>query len=230
MMENNDYISLLVADDHQLFRSGITSLLNDVDDILIVGEAQTGSEAIEKYFKLKPDVILLDISMPDKSGVDALKEIIAIDRDVKALFLSMYEGDEYIFYVSKIGARGLLTKNIMKGELIYAIRSVYKGEMYFGRIMTDEDLKMLYKKYKKLAQAEIDEYIALSRKEKAILIHISEGKTSAEIAEILDLSKRTIDSHRINLMHKLKVRTLSELINYAVRFAQARKLLADTEK
>ncbi len=166
--------------------------------------------------------------MPEKSGTDALREIKKIDKRVKALFLSMYEGEEYIFYISKIGGKGLINKNIMKGELVYAIRSVFRGEMYFGRTMNDDDLKELYKKYKKLAEAEIDEYIALSPREKDILIHISNGKTSVEIAQIFQLSKRTVDSHRINLMHKLKIKSLPELINYAVRFSQAKKLLSDS--
>lgn len=226
-MENKKNISLLVADDHQLFRSGVISLLNDVNDILIVGEAQSGDEVVEKYFQLKPDLVLLDISMPLKSGVDALKEIKRNDKDVKALFLSMFEGEEYIFYIVKVGGMGLLNKNIMKGELVYAIRSVAKGEKYFGRVVDDAYLKELHKKYRKLAEAEIDEYTALSPREKDILVHIGEGKTSAEIAEIFKLSKRTIDTHRLNLIKKLKLKSFPELIKYAVRFSQAKKILTD---
>ncbi|OGU59633.1 MAG: hypothetical protein A2V66_17875 [Ignavibacteria bacterium RBG_13_36_8] len=223
-MENKEYIRILIADDHQLFRSGIISLLNDVNDILIVGEAENGKELINKYFKLKPDIILLDISMPGMSGADAFKEIKRRDKRVKALFLSMYEGDEYIFYILKIGGMGLLNKNIMKGELIYAVRQVQNNQKYFGNNLSNNELKEIQKKFKKLADASIDEYITLSSKEKEILIQISEGKTSLEIAKVLKLSKRTIDSHRVNLMNKLKITSLPQLIKYAVKFSQAKKL------
>lgn len=209
-------ISVLLADDHCLFRAGLISLLEDEKDIIIVGEVENGNELLSKYFDLKPDIILLDISMPEMSGTMALKEIRKYDPKVKALFLSMYEGEEYVFYTMKLGGRGLVNKNIMKSELLHAIRQVNAGKRYFGRNYDEARLEGLSVKFENIATTKIDEYTLLSPKERDVLRLIAEGITSNQIADELGISKRTVDSHRHSLMDKLKLKSLPELIAYSI--------------
>ena len=218
-------ISVLLADDHQLFRAGLISLLADEKDILIIGEVENGNDLLEKYFDLKPDIILLDISMPELSGTMALKEIRKFDSKVKALFLSMYEGEEYIFYTMKLGGRGLVNKNIMKGELVHAIRQVYEGHRYFGINYDEARLEALSVKFENVAITKIDEYTLLSPKERDVLKLIAKGITSNEIATQLGISKRTVDSHRHSLMDKLKLKSLPELIAYSIKYTMANKII-----
>ena len=197
----------------------------DEKDILIIGEVENGNDLLEKYFDLKPDIILLDISMPELSGTMALKEIRKFDSKVKALFLSMYEGEEYIFYTMKLGGRGLVNKNIMKGELVHAIRQVYEGHRYFGINYDEARLEALSVKFENVAITKIDEYTLLSPKERDVLKLIAKGITSNEIATQLGISKRTVDSHRHSLMDKLKLKSLPELIAYSIKYTMANKII-----
>ena len=220
MLNNKQKIRILIGDDHSLFRSGIARLLSDDDDIFLVGEAENGEELIEKYFELKPDVVLADISMPKMSGTDAISKIKLKDQNAKALFLSMHDGEEYVYYSIKAGGLGLVNKNIMQGELLFAIKQVYSGEFYFGPDITQSDLDKIIKKYDKneIVGIENIEEI-LTEREKDILFLIGKALTSQEIASKLNLSKRTIDSHRIHLMQKLNIENLPKLIRYAVQFS-----------
>jgi len=220
MLNNKQKIRILIGDDHSLFRSGIARLLSDDDDIFLVGEAENGEELIEKYFELKPDVVLADISMPKMSGTDAISKIKLKDKNAKALFLSMHDGEEYVYYSIKAGGLGLVNKNIMQGELLFAIKQVYSGEFYFGPDITQSDLDKIIKKYDKneiVGIENIEEF--LTEREKDILFLIGKALTSQEIASKLNLSKRTIDSHRIHLMQKLNIENLPKLIRYAVQFS-----------
>jgi len=128
-MKINMSIKILVADDHKLFRSGIIRLLKDHQNIHIIAEAENGSELIERYFEVSPDIVLVDIAMPQMSGLEAVSKIKEKDPEVKALFLSMYDNDNYKYKVLKSGGMGLINKNILEGELTYAIEQVCKGEM-----------------------------------------------------------------------------------------------------
>ena len=220
----HDKIKVLLADDHQLFRAGIKSILSENKDISIVGEVENGEQLLTRYFDLKPDVTLLDISMPGLSGTMALKEIRRRDPRAKALFLTMYEGEEYIFYCMKLGGRGLLNKNVMEKELLFAIRQVYMGNRYFGKEFDELTLERLSVKYEDMATTRIDEYTRLSPKERDILNLIADGITSNEIALQLGIAKRTVDAHRSSLMEKLKIKSLPELIAYAIKFTMANKL------
>ena len=217
-------ISVIIADDHKLFRSGIISLLEDVSDILIIDEATNGNELIEKYNAKKPDVIVVDISMPELNGVDAFRRIKLRDREVKALFLTMFEGEEYIYHTLRIGGMGLLGKNVVKGELIYAIKTIYNGEKYFGKNYTPAQLKELQKKYKLMATDDIENLIDLTIKEKKILEYLSTGKTSNEIATLVGLSKKSIDYYRSKIMLKLNIKNLPELISFAIKYSNSNKI------
>ncbi len=217
-------IRILIADDHQLFRSGINSLLEDAQDILIVGEAENGEQTIEKYFELKPDIILLDIEMPKLNGLDTLKKLKQKDKNAKVIFLTMHDTEEYIYFADKLGAEGLISKNTLKGELIFAIKAVFNNEKYFGKVFNNEKMKELKKKYKGSSSSILNDKIALNDKEKKILNYIAQGLLSKEIAEKLGITKRTVDYHRSRIMLKLGIKTLPEFISYAVKFSMTNKL------
>jgi two-component system response regulator NreC len=211
-------IRLLVADDHNLFRSGIINLLSDEKDIFVVGEAASGKELIERYFELKPDIVLADISMPDMDGIEALKKIKEKDPGVKFLFLSMYEGEEYIYYCNSAGGKGLISKKVLKGELLFGLQTVAENGKYFGTEIDEKKLEEISKKYNKKINPDDLTSDSLTPREKKILELIGEGFTSNEIAEKLFLSKRTIDTHRTHLIQKLNLKSLPELIKYAITF------------
>ena len=211
-------IRILIADDHNLFREGIINLLESEKDIFIVGQADTGEVLLSKYFELKPDVVLADISMPVMSGIDALKKLIETGESPKFLFLSMYDGDEYIYYCAKAGCMGLVSKKIMKGELIYAIRTVNDGKRYFGMNITEENVREIINNFEKKGVRNGRRNELITPREEQILRLISEGLTSSEIADRLYVSKRTIDTHRTNLIQKLNLKSLPELIKYSINF------------
>jgi DNA-binding NarL/FixJ family response regulator len=212
-------VRILLSDDHSLLRTGVITMLRDEKDILIVGEAEDGEQLIDKYFKLMPDIVISDISMPKMSGIDALAKIKKKDPAAKALFLSMYEGEEYIYSIYKAGGSGLINKNIVKGELLFAIKKVLEGNYYFGAKIQAGDLDEIITKYssKKLFNIEKTK-ILLTDREKQVLALIGEAKTSNDIATELELSKRTVDSHRTNIMQKLNLKSLPELIRFAVNY------------
>jgi two-component system, NarL family, response regulator NreC len=216
-------IRIIVADDHKLFRSGLISLLEDEKDFFIVGEADNGEELLNLYFELKPDVIVVDISMPFLNGVEALVEIKKKDKNVKALFVSMHDSEEYIYYAIKNGAYGLISKNIMKGELTYAIRAANEGKQYFGQNWPEDKLKELVNRFEYLSGRNTEDKPSLSPREREILRNIGEGLTSTEIAAKVHLSKRTVDAHRAHIMRKLEVTTLPELMKYAIKYLQLEK-------
>ncbi len=226
-MEFNAPIRILIADDHQLFRSGIISLLNDDSEILIVGEAETCTQLIDKYFEVQPDLMLLDISMPDMSGIDAFKIIRKKDKEAKALFLSMHDTEEYIYYTYKVGGKGLISKNTIKGELLFAIKSIHAGNKYFGKKYDSAKLKEIESKYRQTTVSENDDYVHLTVRERKILEYLSKGILSNEMADLLKLSKRAVDHSRAKLMQKLNIKTLPEFISYAVKYAMANKMLED---
>jgi len=212
-------IKILVADDHILFRHGIIKMLNDFPEITVIGEADNGEDLYQKYFELKPDIALVDISMPVLSGIEAVKKIVSEDDSAKTLFLSMYDSEEYVYSCLISGGYGLINKNIMEDELIYAIKLVYSGERYFGKEFTYEKLNYLLNKFESVHKKEGTESKSiLSKREIEILKFISNGLTSQEISEKLGISLRTVDSHRAHLIQKLQLKSLSDLIRYALEF------------
>jgi DNA-binding NarL/FixJ family response regulator len=226
-MAESKPIRIIIADDHKLFRSGIISLLEDVEEILIVSEVETGKDLIEKYSEVNPDVILVDISMPGINGIEAIKAIKKEHEDVKALMLSMYDSDEYVFYALKSGAKGLLSKNTMKGELIHAIKNVYSGKRYFDVTLNEERMIELEKKYRLLISTDLESFNQLNMKDRNILEYISKGMTSQEIADQLKVSKKTIAYYRSRIMQRLQIKSLPELISYAVRYSMINKLFEE---
>ena len=157
--------------------------------------------------------------MPLISGIEAIYKIKQMDKSAKVLFLSMYDSEEFIYYVLKAGGLGLVSKNIIKNELLNAIKVVNDGNYYFGKNIKEEDISSLVEKFDSILSPQIDlDNISLSPREIQTLKFISEGFTSKEIADKLKVSKRTVDTHRTHLMSKLNLRTLPELIKFSIQF------------
>ena len=218
MMENQN-IKILVADDHTLVRQGIIRLLQDHKGFVVVAEAENGEDLVEKYFKFFPDLMLVDIAMPVKNGIQAIEEIQKIAPKAKALFLSMNEGPEYVYKVLKSGGMGLLNKNILDGELALAIKKVCSGEKYFGSKWDEKSLKKLLEDYE--AEKEIEtgkNKIELNYREEQILKLIVSGATSKEIAEEVDVSKKTVDYYRANIIKKTEAKSQVDLIKFGLEY------------
>lgn len=216
---NSESIKILVADDHKLFRRGIIKMLSEYPEISIIGEAENGEELIMKYFQLNPDISLVDISMPVLSGIEAAKKILDTDESAKILFLSMYDNEEFVYSCLVTGGYGLVNKNIMEDELISAIKKIHTGQRYFGKEFNYEKLNFLINKLESVHKKETTEKKSiLSRRELEILQYISEGFTSQEIADKLDIGLRTVDTHRTHLIQKLHLNSLSDLIRYAIEY------------
>lgn len=209
-------IRVLLADDHALFRAGVKSLFDDAKNIKIIGEAEDGTSMVRKYFELKPDIVISDISMPNKSGPEAAKTILNKDPDAKILFLSQYIEDNYIYEVLKCNAFGLVGKNIIKDELVLAIKFVNKGKRYFtGK--TEEELELLLSRFNNIKEKK-GNYIldTLTRRENEVLMAIGEGISREKTAEKLKISIKTFDIHKYNIMAKLGIKTLPGIIKFAI--------------
>jgi DNA-binding NarL/FixJ family response regulator len=208
-----DKIKLLIVDDHLLVRSGIISLLSDEEDIEISGEAASGEEALKKVESIKPDVVLMDISMSGMSGLQAAELIKNHSPAVKVIILTMHEEKEYLYNALKIKVDGILNKSAGKTELSEAVRSASKGERYFGRsvseILADHFIEDTHTKGKTLL---------LTKREKEILLCIAENLTTSEIAEKLSVSPRTIDTHRSNLIQKYHLKSAQGLYKFALDY------------
>ena len=217
-------IRVLLCDDHTLFRTGIVSILRDEPGIFVVGEAVDGFDLIKKYEQLRPDVVIVDISMPGLSGTDAVKELKSKYPDIRVLFLTMLEGEQYIYYVIKSGGLGLVNKTIEKGELVFAINEVYHTRNYFGPLYNEQKIKEILKQYENLpVHMDLNIKEPLTELEDKILLLISEGMTSQEIADFIHLSKKTVDSHRIKLMKKFDLPNASSLMRFALKYTESRQ-------
>ena len=228
-MERKSTIKVLIADDHSLFRKGIIRLLKDQSNIFIIAEAENGEELINKYFEVFPDVILVDIAMPFMSGPVAVMNILEKDPEAKALFLSMYDGDEYIFRVLKSGGMGLINKNVMEGELAYAITQVYRDEKYFRGKWTNESLEQIIRDFESYQDENFNSNTEVTYREKQVLKFLNEGLDTKEMAERLHLSRKTIDFYRANIMRKFNLKTMPDLIRFAIRYFYTKNDLQEPE-
>jgi DNA-binding NarL/FixJ family response regulator len=207
-------IRVVLADDHFVVRNGIRTLI-DGSEIEIIGEANNGVEAVETVKKLSPDVILMDISMPQMNGLDATEIISKQYKNSKSLILSMYDNEEYILSAVEVGALGYLLKDAPREEILNAIRTVARGEKYFNSSVSNIIING-YLKVKKSGVSETTNLVKLSKKEMIILKQIVEGLNSRQIADKLELSIRTVDNHRANMMKKLSVKNAAELVKLAI--------------
>jgi two-component system response regulator NreC len=208
-------ISILIADDHTLLRNGIRALLEDEHDMVVVGDANDGREAVRLAALLKPNVILMDIAMPLLNGLEATRQIKREHPEINVLVLTMYDHEEYFRQMLEVGASGYIIKRVAASELVGAIRAVYNGEAVLSPAIT----RLLLEDYlnRESFTKDKDDPNALSSREREVLQLIAEGKTSREIAEILNLSVKTVQSHRTNLMQKLDLHDRGDLIKYAIQ-------------
>ncbi|MBI2846772.1 MAG: response regulator transcription factor [Chloroflexi bacterium] len=208
-------IKVLLADDHAVVRSGLRMLLEAEGDIEVVGEARDGLEAIRKAEQLTPDVILMDISMPGLSGLEAARRIKKERPQINILFLTMHQSEEYFFQALQAGGSGYVPKSALDTEVIAAVRTVSRGLSYLHPSVS----QMLVADYVERAKAgeKLDPYESLTDREKEILHLIAAGHSNKEIAEKLSISINTVHNHRANLMEKLGLHNRMELLKYAIR-------------
>ncbi len=207
-------IRVLLADDHTILRDGIRALLVDQADIEVIGEAEDGLSTVKMVGKLKPDVVIMDIAMPLLNGLEATRQIQRDYPQVKVLILTMHDNEEYIRQVLAAGALGYVLKDAAAHDLLGAIRAVHRGEAVLSPAIT----RLVIEDYLRWGDIRpADTSNGLTPREREILQLIAEGYTNKEIAEILSLSVKTIQSHRSNLMGKLDLHDRGELIKYAIQ-------------
>jgi two-component system response regulator NreC len=207
-------IRVLLADDHTILRDGIRALLVDQADIEVIGEAEDGLSTVKMVGKLKPDVVIMDIAMPLLNGLEATRQIQRDYPQVKVLILTMHDNEEYIRQVLAAGALGYVLKDAAAHDLLGAIRAVQRGEAVLSPAIT----RLVIEDYLRWGDIRpADTSNGLTPREREILQLIAEGYTNKEIAEILSLSVKTIQSHRSNLMGKLDLHDRGELIKYAIQ-------------
>lgn len=211
-------INIILADDHVLVRTALKELLDGISFIDVIDETADGIELIKAYFRLKPDVVVTDIFMPNLNGIEALRRIKKEDITVKVLFLSAYDNEEYIYEALIAGALGFVNKSISLNKLLTAIKRISRGEKYYPGF-TDKELNEVYEKYNSLFNSSSDSSdVKTTNMEHKILRLLGEGLTSEMIANRLNVSKRTIDNHRAHLMKKLKFKNGTELLRYAIHY------------
>jgi DNA-binding NarL/FixJ family response regulator len=203
-------IRILLADDHALVRHGFRMILAAQPDMEIAGEAGNGREAVELAQKLKPDVVVMDVAMPELNGIEATRRIIELAPRARVLALSMHKDAVYVREILRAGARGYLLKDSADADLLAAVRAVAKGEGYLSPGVSDAVLS----DYRRHVTDPLD---LLTSREREVLQLIAEGKTNQEIATSLNLSVYTVEAHRGRLMEKLNLHSTGELVRFAVR-------------
>lgn len=208
-------IRLLLVDDHEVVRSGLRMLLENEADLTIVGEASTGGQALELVQTLKPDVVIMDITLPDISGIDATRSIKDAHPEVAVVALTIHEAPQYFFETLQAGASGYVPKRAAPDDLITAIRAAYRGETYIYPSLAT----LLVKDFlARGGEAETGDTLSgLTPREQEVLALLVEGRSNEAIAETLSISMHTVARHRENLMGKLGLHSRSELVKYAIR-------------
>jgi DNA-binding NarL/FixJ family response regulator len=207
-------IRVLIADDHTVVRDGLHALLRENPEIVVVGHAASGRHAVSQAQSLQPDIVLMDISMPDLNGIIATQQIQNLSPEARVIILSMLGTPEHVFRALKAGARGYLLKESAGREVIEAIMAVHAGKTYLSQPITN----ILISDYlqHRGPEGKREPLERLSQREREILPLVVEGKTSAEIAELLFLSPKTVESYRSRMMRKLGLQDLSSLIRFAI--------------
>lgn len=200
-------IKVVITDDHKLFRMGLAELLKKQKDIDVVAEISNGTEFLQFLSKNEADIVLLDINMPDLDGFEVLEKLNDIENFIKPIIISMHDDGNYIAKCAKNGAYGYLLKNTDEQELVKAIRIVAKGKKYFSHMISEKMINFMSLQHTSLKK--------LSNKESEVLLLISKGLTTKEIASKLFVSSRTIETHRSNILKKLEVKNTASLIKKA---------------
>ncbi|MFA6541601.1 MAG: response regulator transcription factor [Bacteroidota bacterium] len=206
-------INVLLADDHTLVRAGLRSLLENMSGIRVVAEAADGREAVQLTQQFNPDIVLMDIAMIGLNGIEAAERIIRDHPDSKVIILSMYSNDEYVIKALRLGVSGYLIKDSAAGELELALRSVVRNEKYLSSALSTRLLDD-FKEHGSVSERGLE---SLTPRQREVLQLIAEGHTTKEIAAILDMSLKTADSHRTNLMERLNIHEVAGLVRFAIR-------------
>jgi len=204
-------IHILLADDHSVVRQGFKMILAAQPDMEIVGEAANGREAVEFAGQLQPDVVVMDVAMPELNGIEATRRLADVSPRTRVLALSMHKDSVYVREILRAGARGYLLKDAISSDLLAAVRAVSRGEGYLSPGVSDAVLN----DYRRHVTDPID---LLTSREREVLQMIAEGKTNKEIAVVLNLSVYTVDAHRGRIMEKLNLHSGNELVRFAVRY------------
>ena len=208
-------IRVLLAEDHTLVRQGFRRILEDDPRVVVVGEARTGLEAIDQCKELKPDVVVMDLSMPELGGLEATAEILKANPHIKILILSMYSNEAYVRKAFELGAKGYILKNAIEVDLTRAVMALAEGEAYFSPGISQIVLDSL--KTGSFKDTSQDSYERLTLREKEVLQLIAQGKSNKEIATMLNISVNTVAVHRARVMETLGLHRTAELVLYAVK-------------
>jgi DNA-binding NarL/FixJ family response regulator len=203
-------INVLIADDHTLIRKGLKQILDDTEDMRVAGEAETGMQAIQMAQKSPFDMVLLDISLPDKNGIDVLKQLKLNNPDVPVLMLSMHAEDQYAVRSMKAGAAGYLNKQSAPSQLVTAIRTVASGKKYISGELAEQLANGISQGFQELRHQ------TLSDREYQTLCLMASGKKLSEMAKIMSLSAKTVSVYRARLLEKMNLKTNAEAIHYAI--------------
>jgi DNA-binding NarL/FixJ family response regulator len=210
-----DSIRVLLVEDHTIVRKGLRALLEGEPGIQVVGEAEDGRQALDQVQQLLPDVVLMDIGMPGLSGLEATRQIKHQFPKTKVVALTMHTNAEYVFSVLQAGASGYLVKQAATEEVISAIRAVYHGESFLSPSISTKVIEEYLRRAGKTDL--VDPYERLTSREREVLQLIAEGHSTQDIASLLFVSGKTVETHRARLMEKLDIHTIAELTQYAIR-------------
>jgi DNA-binding NarL/FixJ family response regulator len=208
---------ILLADDHVMFRRGVRRIIQGIDNVEVVGEASDGLELLKLLKDLDPQLVIMDISMPNLRGLEATREIKSVDSRVKVLILTMHKDREYLYHALTAGAEGYLLKEDADGELISAIETLRKGGTFISSLLSSQLADIFVDKYRPGSEQMTAPEEPLTVREREIIKLIAEGKSSKEIGELLFISSRTVQHHRANIMRKLNVKKTADLVKYAIQ-------------
>lgn len=208
---------VFLADDHGILREGLKHILNQTGYCEVVGEAANGKEALEKIDEIKPDIVILDISMPELTGIEAARKIRKYHPEMKVIILSRHDNEEYLEQLLKYGIHGYVLKDDAGHDLIRAMEAVLKGETYLSPRITTRIMKDLSAPGREKRDPGTSRFQSLTNREREILKLIAEGKSNEDIGQDLRISPRTVKVHRSNLMRKLDVHKVADLVKYAVK-------------
>ena len=203
-------IRIILADDHPIIRKGLKEIIADIPGIVVIDEAENGNELLRKMKNYRYDMIILDISMPDLSGIDAIKQIKRIDKSVKVLVFSIYSEDHYAVRFLKAGAHGYLQKICESSEIIEAVKSIADGRKYFSNEVYEKFILNMEKNFV------FTPHELLSNREYEIMILFASGKKSSEIASELDVSEKTVSTYKKRILDKMNMKKYAELVKYVV--------------
>ncbi len=207
-------IRVVIADDHKVIRDGLSAIMASSPDIEVVGSASDGHEALNISRDLQPDVVVIDINMPNLNGIEAAREIVACCPDTKVIILSMHGTKEHVYQSLKAGASGYLIKESSGLEVVDAVRAIYRGERYLSQAITGTLIDDYIEQRENTSSASALDL--LSSREKQVLQLVVEGKTSSEISDLLHISKSTVNTYRSRLMRKLGVHDVPALVKLAM--------------